>query len=223
MTPHKRFYSKWKLSEKKAHDPDIFTFPTAWWGMTGVGKSNFKEHGRSVLAKGISPGRLPEAGIGHGEPKQVKVSGAKTPATPQCGVVLEMKVVYGILPQHQPFRPLYTLLYGLKSSDSCSFLSSYRKDWIFFLFCRVHKPHRGNPCSQRTGVWMWVFLQGWASRASENNKKSFGEEKVVMTKSSPFHNRTFSCQILILRVMIHVEDLLPLNLGLAGDCSGVLS
>ena len=122
-----------------------FTFPTAWWGMTGVGKSNFKEHGRSVLAKGISPGLLPEAGIGHGEPKQVKVSGAKTPATPRCGVVLKMKVVYRILPQHQPFRPLYTLLYGLKSSDSCSFLSSYRKDWIFFLFCRVHKPPRGNP------------------------------------------------------------------------------
>ena len=68
--------------KSKLMTPDIFTFPT-WWGMMGSGKSNFKEHGRSVLAKGISPGRLPEAGIGHGEPKQVKVLGAKTPATPR--------------------------------------------------------------------------------------------------------------------------------------------
>ena len=56
----------------------------AWCGMMGSGRFSFREQGRSTLAKGLSPGRVPEAGIAQGEPRQVKLFGANTPATPRC-------------------------------------------------------------------------------------------------------------------------------------------
>jgi hypothetical protein len=49
----------------------------------GSGRFSFREQGRSTLANGISPGRFPEAGIGQGEPRHVKLFGANTPATPR--------------------------------------------------------------------------------------------------------------------------------------------
>ena len=58
---------------------------------------------------------------------------------------------------------------------------------------------------------------------SGKQQEIIGEEKVVMTKNSiSSSDFLVSNHDDLLRVMIHVKDL-PLNVGLAGDCSGVLS